>query len=689
MATLTKKKAAGKPKKRMGLQAKLLTSILVPIVVLLFLLLVVMISIITSIVSTINNDRIEQQVNAVSKQVQEYFDKFFLVENLVMNEDACRQLILESEQSADNQIVDSPYYEEATATLAAAKSICGEDVLDVWVATVNSNQLLQAIGEVTDPSTYVITERGWYKQLLESNGEPILTEVYPDALTNDTVVTAVTPYFDSSNKLIGAFGIDIYLTQLSDYLSTLTIGETGCITAFDCTDSIAYHKEPELVMKKLNEVDYSQNIVDALSSHQSSHLMKFNRGSLALHGCSAYLDEYGWTLLGTIPDKEYYQEVFLIFIFACIGSVLCALIVCVICIRRSKQIVLPVQRLNAAAAEFAKGNLSVDIEATTNDEIGDLTRVFIQTKNSLRQIINDIRNVLQMLSDKNLTATTSAQYAGDFTEIEEALKRISSSMNSVMFIIKGATNQVDAEAQQMASGAQQLAQGATEQNSAIETFVSTMNNLSSEMKEMSDHADQASIKAAAVGDDVELSNKQMQLMMQAMERIDNESNKIQNIIKTIEDIAFQTDILALNAAVEAARAGAAGRGFAVVADEVRNLAGKSAEASKTTNELISNSMEAVKDGITLARKATESLAQAVGDVQSVSTNISDVSNDLQKHSNTVHELLSNMEQISRVVQNNSATAEESAATSEELFSQANMLKEIVSSFQLINPPKDR
>ena len=201
------------------------------------------------------------------------------------------------------------------------------------------------------------------------------------------------------------------------------------------------------------------------------------------------------------------------------------------------------------------------------------------------------------------------------------------------------------------------------------------------MQRMSQHAQHASEKAADVGEDVKQSSKKMQDMVQAMQRIDNASNEIQKIIKAIEDIAFQTNILALNAAVEAARAGAAGKGFAVVADEVRNLAGKSAEASKTTAQLIANSLAAVKDGILLAQEANDSLILAVNDVQGVAENISSVSDDLQDHAKTMEDLSTGIEQISSVVQTNSATAEQSAAASEELSAQANTLKKMMGEFQ--------
>lgn len=235
---------------------------------------------------------------------------------------------------------------------------------------------------------------------------------------------------------------------------------------------------------------------------------------------------------------------------------------------------------------------------------------------------------------------------------------------------------------QVSSGAQALSQGTTEQASSIEELASTIQLISDQVRQNADSALQAQQTIREVGGKLTKSNQEMQGLTEAMGEISSSSSQIGKIIKTIEDIAFQTNILALNAAVEAARAGAAGKGFAVVADEVRNLAGKSSEASKSTASLIEATISAVKGGASLADETAASLLEVVEGTQVIIAQINQIADSSAEQAASIAQVTLGVEQISAVVQTNSATAEESAATSEELSGQAQILKELVGGFKL-------
>lgn len=234
----------------------------------------------------------------------------------------------------------------------------------------------------------------------------------------------------------------------------------------------------------------------------------------------------------------------------------------------------------------------------------------------------------------------------------------------------------------MSDSAQTLSQGAAEQASSVEELTSTITEISERIKNNADNAQQASRLSEESGEEVGESNQQMQLLMKAMEEITDTSQEIGKIIRSIDDIAFQTNILALNAAVEAARAGEAGKGFSVVADEVRNLAGKSAEAAKNTTALIESTVDAIEKGRLLADKAAGSLLTVVETSRSVDERIRQIAKASDEESYAVTQIAAGLEQISSVVQTNSATSEESAAASEELSGQAQMLKSLVNRFKL-------
>ena len=276
----------------------------------------------------------------------------------------------------------------------------------------------------------------------------------------------------------------------------------------------------------------------------------------------------------------------------------------------------------------------------------------------------------------------SREYIGEFAAFEVATKDIAAKLSDTIKQINQAAELVSDGAEHVSNGSQALSQGAMEQASNIEELAATLNEVSQSIQLNAQSTREASEKMAAVGVEVGESNHRMGDMLNAMEDIKQSSAEIDKIIKTIEDIAFQTNILALNAAVEAARAGSAGKGFAVVADEVRNLAGKSAEASKDTAALIEACRQAVQNGTVIADETADALGQVYCDMAEVTKMINGISGVFAQQANSISQVNQGIDQISGVVQSNSATAQEGAAASEELSAQAQMLKQLVSEFKL-------
>lgn len=345
----------------------------------------------------------------------------------------------------------------------------------------------------------------------------------------------------------------------------------------------------------------------------------------------------------------------------------------------------PVKEIDGVARKIADGQLNESIQYQSKDELGVLAINFNKTVSRLREYVNyidEISSALGEIADGNLVIRLTYEYAGEFAKVKQALEHISYSLNETMSQISQSSDQVASGSDQVSSGAQALSQGATEQASSIEELAATVNEISSQVKQNADNAKDASQKADNVGAEANESNRRMQDMLNAMTDISSSSSEIGKIIKTIEDIAFQTNILALNAAVEAARAGEAGKGFAVVADEVRNLASKSAEASKNTAVLIESSLHAVENGTKIAGETAQSLSVVVDGVKEVTGKINEISEASNTQAASINQVTQGIDQISSVIQTNSATAEESAAASEELSGQAQLLKELVGHFKL-------
>ncbi len=352
-----------------------------------------------------------------------------------------------------------------------------------------------------------------------------------------------------------------------------------------------------------------------------------------------------------------------------------------------RMILVPVRELNNVSMKIAQGDLNESIRYESRDELGVLSANFNKTVLRLRDYVNyidEVSSVLNQIADGNLVFTLTYDYAGEFAKVKTALENISDTLNDTMANINQASEQVASGSDQVSSGAQALSQGATEQASSVEELAATINEISGHISKNAENAREASDQASMTAEELEQGKVQMQSMTNAMDEIDHSASEIEKIIKTIEDIAFQTNILALNAAVEAARAGAAGKGFAVVADEVRNLASKSAEASKNTASLIEATLSAVKEGKVIA-DATAASFDKIMEMSGRSAEIvHDISDASQEQAASVAQVTQGIDQISSVVQTNSATAEESAAASEELSGQAQILKGLVAKFKLKN-----
>lgn len=353
-------------------------------------------------------------------------------------------------------------------------------------------------------------------------------------------------------------------------------------------------------------------------------------------------------------------------------------------VRISSSIAKPVREIEAAAREMAQGRLRANITYESGNELGSLSDNMRAMIKQISYYMDIISRAMEQLAGGDLNVKREEDFKGDFLPVQLSIRTLIASLNSTLGQINQSADQVSAGSDQVSAGAQALSQGATEQASAVEELAATINEISNQVRETAENAQEASGQTAQAGNAVTSCNEQMTEMIAAMDEISRKSGEIGKIIKTIEDIAFQTNILALNAAVEAARAGAAGKGFAVVADEVRNLASKSAEASRNTSDLIAGSMEAVEKGTKIVNGTAESLLQVVEGTHTASATVEKIAKAADEQAASIAQVTQGIDQISSVVQTNSATAEESAAASEELSGQAQMLKTLVMKFKLKN-----
>ena len=349
----------------------------------------------------------------------------------------------------------------------------------------------------------------------------------------------------------------------------------------------------------------------------------------------------------------------------------------------NRRVLRPVVAVRDQMGEISNGNLSADfsLEPDTS-EIGMLVASIHETKRELKKYIQDIDHKLAQMAQGSMDVTIGSDYRGEFLPIQNAMRQIVDSLNHALSQISVTAERVSSESEHMASGAETLSNGTVRQASAVQELSASIQEISSQVDRTSKDADDARHASGEAAKQLEICGQKMESLSSAMSDISKASNQIGGIIKTIEDIAFQTNILALNAAVEAARAGEAGKGFAIVADEVQDLANKSSVSAQDIAELIENSMELVRYGSSLTTDTTNAILTVVSSAQKSTQLVDRIAESAQYQSQSLKQLTQGMEQISEVVQTNASTAQESAQSAKELYQQAEELKISVHKFRL-------
>jgi methyl-accepting chemotaxis protein len=362
----------------------------------------------------------------------------------------------------------------------------------------------------------------------------------------------------------------------------------------------------------------------------------------------------------------------------------CFVVLLISVLLAANAVVKPIKLITGYAGRLAVGDTDFKVEtARRRDEVGDLSRSVRATQITLKKVSLILGRASGDILKGNLSVRVDAtKYPGDFGLIMDGSNKIDDAICGLIRNMKTSAESVAAVSQQISAGAQSVAHGATSQSSSIEEISSTVAEVLERTRSNAESADQTRRLSEKVSAQAGLGSEKMKALFDALDAISRSSSTISSVIKLIEDIAFQTNILALNASVEAARAGVHGKGFSVVAEEVKSLANKSAAAARETNELLGASIEKSKLGLRVGQEMEEALADIVQSVSRSVVSISEIAEDCALQVRTIEQVNIGLGQISQVVQSNTATAEESAASSEEMAAQSAMLMEMVSNYKI-------
>ncbi|MBF1272542.1 methyl-accepting chemotaxis protein [Oribacterium sinus] len=520
----------------------------------------------------------------------------------------------------------------------------------------------------------------FYKQAQESK---VASATLPmeNADTGKASFYMTVPILDG-DRFLGIVTTEIS-TEVFNELDMSTLGyENVFFDVLDNQNNFVYSNNPDAKGKNLGDLigqKYSDMLVEKMQSKEAF----FQRDSQVRYYVPLQIEGVDWWVQTAMTIPHFDQEKNQLLFALILSEVIIFILVQIINFLRISNALKPLKKISEAGKEVAGGNFDVEIHYPQQDEIGELSRSISEVIGRSKKIVFDLRDRLDAMAGGNFTENLeSEEYVGDYAPLLESLKHIQEDMNKTLQEVHASSVQVLSSAEQVNTGAQSLSQGATEQASSIEELSANMQDISHSIQASTKTAGEAYKLQGEAGVAVLQSNEKMEEMRKAMDDITAKSNEISKIIKTIDDIAFQTNILSLNAAIEAARAGAAGKGFAVVADEVGNLAQKSAKAAQNTGLLIEETIEAVGKGAKITEETAESLNSVSKSTEEVNTLIEKISSASSKDLEGITSLNQGLQQISSVVQANSATAEQSAAASEELTGQANKMNELVERFQL-------
>ncbi len=538
------------------------------------------------------------------------------------------------------------------------------------------------------------SDREYVRQAMD--GKVFVSEPLVSKITGELSIMVAAPLYSEGNSGQSIVGVVYFVpheTFLNDIVSAIQIGENSRAYMINKSGgTIADITLDTITVQNIEaEAQNDSSLQELAAIHAEMRQGKNGFGSY-IDGedkmFAAYApvpDTDGWSIAVTAPQINYLastRDAMVINIAVIVGSILISVIVALLL---ANNIGKPMKACVKRMKLLVEGDLETPMPKIANrDETGVLVRSTETLVEGLRIVINDISYLLNEMAHQNLDVHTKHEevYVGSFQNILHSMRNMRIELNGAMRQVNHSAEEVANASSHLSASAQMLSQGTTEQASSVQELAAKISMISEEVKNTASGALNVRSQTHQTGEKVFLCNQKMQNLVEAMKKIQARSEEIEKILKTIDDIAFQTNILSLNAAVEAARAGSAGAGFAVVAEEVRSLAGKSAEAAKNTSNLIANSTEAVHMGTEIAQNTADVLLGVVDSIQSVADAIDHIAIISNEQSKSVEQVSEGINQISVVVQSNSATAEEGAAASEQLSAEAACLKGLVDQFTL-------
>lgn len=630
-----------------------------------------------NIVLNLEETHLKDTADSISSDIDSTLSKYVAVSEVLAKNNNIIQLI-----SMSDKITPMHSHEETAGVISELISVANQypdSVLNVALLSVAQDGYLTQGGSYSDGS-FSFATRAYYEAVTTKS--TYLTAPYIDAETGQMVISIASPVF-YNNAVTGVVLVDLSINFIETLVMNNTFGETGTSFALDENNTILAHQNISLVGENLSRIAITGDGIVKQISSPTGIVDSFEIDGSAKTGTVISIGNLGWSLV-TYSDTVEFQEHSTMILTMLFVMLLISTIVTLIIVSATINFSLkPIQFIKKAMDELASGNLRYKLDYTSNDEIGDLAEDVRETTERLALYIGEIECQLVSCGKGDFTYVGKVDFIGDFANIQQSIERfvklISGSLNELKMMVSQVTQGADS----VSIGSQSIAEGASEQAISIHQLNDYIVDITDHIKKNTKNIQDVNKSAQLASAELVVSNEKMEVMQKSVDNINATNIGIQKIIKTIEDVAMQTNILALNAAVEAVRAGTAGKGFAVVAEEVRNLSIRTSTAVKETVELFSDSSAAVESGRELAQQTAESLEAVTKDIQAFITALDAITAATSEQVEDISHINNSVDEINEVIQKNSSISEESAATAEELSSQASIMEETIRKFKTI------
>ncbi len=622
-----------------------------------------------------NKNYLNEVVSNISSTIDSNMDAYFHLAEVLATNKSIETLLEESSKlspMASNHNINN-VLDEMNDVVASY----GGSVINVTILSVAEDTYIMSDGTISTRDT--VTDRSYYAAVTQK--QTIITTPYVQSQNNTRIVSTSSPVFASNGNVLGCVVVNIPTSFISQLISP--IGDSGGSWVMDSNYEVLAHSNSSYIGQSYSAVGISGSEFDKELANPTGDLIEFQLNGVDRTGSVGSIPHLGWILVAGIDTDEFQDKVDSLGTVLFICQLVAAVIILVIGGVSIYFALKPMGELNTAMLEMSKGNLKSMPTHEGNDEIGELCDNLRTTMSNLDIYIKEIQLNLHSFANGDFTYHSDLVFLGDFLAIQTSTEDFRTLMCRSLASLKSAVEQVSTGSDYVATGAQNLAEGSEKQSNSVEVLNQLINSITSQIQENATNVTEVNVAAQQVSVELQSNNKQMDDMMLAMNDIQEKSEGIKKIVKTIEDVAFQTNILALNAAVEAARAGTAGKGFAVVAEEVRNLSTRTSEAVKHTSVLIEDTTTAVARGNDIANATVENLKTITEEINGFINTLEGIATDSEEQTRAIERINEGVEEISEVMQSNSAVSEESAATSEQLSGQASVMKEEIDQFKLV------